>query len=63
MFASARVVHYKTAGLRSGEIINGEFSNQQFLLQIEKSPAGAGRVHGGEAMRYLVCVMDGIGSP
>ena len=43
-FASARVVHHKTAGLRPGEVINGEFSTQQFLLQIEKSPAGAGRV-------------------
>ena len=63
MLASSRVVHYKTPVLGSGEIINGEFSKQQFLLQIEKSPAGAGRVYGGESMRYLVYVMVGIRSP
>ena len=43
MFATSRVVHYKTAGLRPGEIINGEFSNQQFLLQIEKKPRRSGQ--------------------
>ena len=44
MFASSRMVHYKTAGLRSGEIeINGKFSNQQFLLQIVKKLRRSGQ--------------------
>ena len=42
----------KLLGRDSGEIINGKFSSQQFLLQIEKSPAGAGRVYGGESMDF-----------
>ena len=55
------MVHYKTVGLKTGEIINGKILQPAILIANRKQrPAGAGRVHGGESMRFLVCVMEGI---
>ena len=36
MFASSRVVHYKTAGLRTGEIINGKILQPAILIANRK---------------------------
>ena len=45
-------------------IINGKLLQPANLIANRKQrPAGAGRVHGGESMRFLVCVMEGIRSP
>ena len=43
MFATSRVVHYKTVGLRPGEIINGKILQPAILIAIEKKTRRSGQ--------------------